>query len=247
MTESVPDDIPIEFTHLSEEDLRDNSTLQSLEELRGHLSYLYHHREAIDSIVDIGCNRGRFAAALGDYLDVAEIYGIDIDEEMREHAEELGITTFDVNVETDRIPIDDNTIDLAVCFGLLEHLRYYDHLFGETHRMLDDGWFWISAPNLASWLNRFALLAGYQPRSIELSDERAVGTAPMYDRDVFLDHVHAPTYRALIELLEHHHFDPLDSAGLTPYQHSRLVQVLDVVFSVRTSWARRVAVLSKQR
>ena len=241
------DTLPDAFrTHLSAEDIRQNSTLQSFEQIRGQLRVLERERRTIDTILDVGCNRGGFVTALAAHLGAERVYGIETDSEMREHADSRGVETFAVDAESEAFPIATDSVDLVLSFGLLEHLRYYDSLFSETNRVLDDGWFWVTSPNLASWLNRIALLFGYQPRNVELSRERAVGALPVYDRDEFLNHVHAPTYRALIELLEQYGFEPITSAPLMPYQRGRVDALFDSLFSVRVGLSRRVSVLSKQ-
>lgn len=247
MTSPNSADLPPAFrSQLTEQDLRKNSTLQSLDRLESQLLTLEDHRDSIDTILDVGCGRGGFASALGAHLGAEAIYGIDVDPESRKVADSRGIETFDVDVESDPIPLGDRSVDLVVSFGLIEHLRYYDHLFEETDRVLKDGWFWVSTPNLGSWLNRLALLMGYQPRNVEVSRQRAAGTLPIYRRDSFLNHVHAPTHRALLELLEHHGFEPRETVALAPYQRSVFDRALDRLAALRPSLGRRIAVLSEQ-
>lgn len=233
--------------HLSEDDLRKNSTLQSFESIQRQIAVLESRRESIDVILDVGCSRGGFVTALGEHLGAETVYGIDTDEGMRDRAIDRGVETFDVNVEDESFPLEDDSVDLVLSFGLIEHLRYVDNLFEEVDRVLRSGWFWITTPNLGSWINRFALLTGHQPRNIELSERRAAGVLPVYKRHKSVDHVHAPTYKALLALLEYYDFDPIDSVPISPYQRSSLVQFLDWVFEHRISWSRRVAVLAKQR
>ena len=231
---------------LTEDDLQKNSTLQSFNQIEGQLKTLAEHRSEIDVILDIGCGRGGFVAALASHLNANEVYGIDIDSSERECAEERGVTTYNVDVQADELPFKGGSVDLVVSFGLLEHLRYYTNLFEETVRVLDSGWFWVASPNLASWINRIALLFGYQPRNVEISQNRAVGSLPVYDRDRFLNHVSAPTYRALLDLLKYHGFDPIQSVPLSPYQRSMLDRTLDRIFCLRVGLARRVAILSRR-
>lgn len=248
MTDSARDVLPQAFTEvLSEDDIEANSSLQSPAAIDGHLEVLTRHAGDIDTVLDIGCNRGGFVTALGNHLDATDIYGIEIDDELRSVATERGVEAYDVNVESEPLPFDENSIDLVLSFGLIEHLRYYDHLFAEIAHVLDEGWLWISAPNLASWINRFALLTGHQPRNVELSQEEAVGILPVYESTNPIDHVHAPTYGALVEYLDLHGFDVVERAPLTPYQPSRLVRVLDRIFNLRIQWSRRVLLLMRQR
>lgn len=243
------DGLPPAFRrHLTETELWKTSVLHSFDAIRPQLKRLEENQDSIKTILDVGCNRGGLVTALGDHLDADTVYGIDVDESCREQAAEKGVTVFDLDVESDSFPLEENSIDLVVSFGLLEHLRYYDTLFSEINRVSRAGWFWVATPNLASWINRFALLTGHQPRNVELSARKPVGILPVYGADdKFLNHVHAPTHKALLELLEAYGFRPLHSVALSPYQRSRLVRVIDGIFARRVSWARRVGVLSKQQ
>lgn len=223
-----------------------NSTLQSLNRVVGQLETIYQHKAAIDTILDIGCGSGAFSAALGELLEVETVHGVDVDAELLDEATERGITAHHADVETDKLALDAESVDLVISFGLIEHLCYYDNCFEEVTRVLaPEGYLWLSTPNLGGWINRFALLTGHQPRNVELTRKRAVGTLPVYDLDEFIGHVHAPTYKALLELLELYGFDIHQTAGLRPYQRSSLVKLLDTVFGLRTSWSRRVAVLAQ--
>ena len=233
--------------HLSSVEIRKTSILHSFDQFKTQLTILERYQRSIDAILDVGCNRGGLVLALADYLDADAVYGIDTDDELRREAAEKGVTVYDVDVEHEPFPLEDDSIDLVVSFGLLEHLRYYDTLFEETRRVVDNGWFWVATPNLGSWMNRISLLTGHQPRNVEISRDRAAGVLSVYDEDDFLNHVHAPTYKALLELLQYYGFDPIDSVPISPYQDSSLVRVLDWVFEHRIGWSRRVAVLARQR
>lgn len=233
---------------LTPEDRAENSTLQSFERVTGQLETVSADADRIDTILDVGCGTGGLAAALGEHLGATTVYGVDVDATARERAAERGVEPLAVDVETEPLPLEDGSVDLAVTFGLLEHLRYYDTHLAELRRVLgNDGWCWVATPNLGGWTNRLSLLTGHQPRNVEVSSERAVGTLSVYPPDEFLDHVHAPTYGALLEVLELHGLEPVDAVGLRPYQRSTLVRVLDTLLGWRTSWARRVAVLARPR
>lgn len=242
-TDSSKDDI---LSYLDPDVLDQNATLQSLDRISTQLDELHRHRNDINSILDLGCGFGAFAAGLGEYLDADTVVGVDLDEQLLDRAKSHGLQTFTCDLNHEQLPLDDDSADLILSFGLIEHLCYYDNCFEETTRVLaPDGFLWLSTPNLGGWINRFALLTGHQPRNVELTRKRAVGTLPVYDPDEFIGHVHAPTYKALLELLELYGFDIHQTAGLRPYQRSSLVKVLDAVFGLRTGWARRVAVLAQ--
>lgn len=232
---------------LTTEDIETNSTLQSFDRVRNQLERIEREAGRIDVVVDVGCGRGGFVAALGEHLGAERVCGIELDESARKIAESRGVETFEVDVESEAFPFEDDEVDTVLSFGLLEHLRYYDNVLEEIDRVLGGGLLWLATPNLGGWNNRLSLLTGHQPRNVEVSRQRAVGTLPVYDPDEFLNHVHVPTYGALLELLEHHGFDPIDGVGLTPYQRPGIVRILDSILVRRVPLARRVAVLAEQK
>ena len=234
--------------HLDETDRRRNATLQSLSSIRGQLGRIEAERERIDTVVDLGCGSGSFVAALGAELDAREIHGVERQEKYRTLAADRGVTVHDLDLECDRLPFADGDVDLVLALGLFEHLRWYDHTLEEMRRILrGEGMALLTVPNLGSYLNRLALLCGFQPRNVELSERRAVGLLPGYPHDKPIGHVHAPTRRALIELVECSGFDVESTAGLTPYQDGRLVRLLDATIGRHPSLARRLSLLASRQ
>ncbi|MFP9059018.1 class I SAM-dependent methyltransferase [Natrialbaceae archaeon A-chndr2] len=233
---------------LSKKDIQSNSTLQSLEQLNRPITHLYSNKKEINTLVDIGCGRGGFAWTLGDAFNSTSIFGIDTNESKLAIACERGISTSNIDIELEPLPYDDNYVDFVMAFGLFEHLTDYDHPLEEIHRVLrDDGWFWITVPNLGGWTNRLALLLGYQPRNVEVSSQKSVGILPFYDYNKPLGHVHAPTYRALVELLEHHGFSIEIVTPLSPYQDSFAVKAVDAVLGRSPRFSRRVSILCRKQ
>lgn len=230
---------------VTERDVDANASLQSIPTLEPHLEALHRDRGNVGTIIDLGCGYGGLTTALGDLLGARRLVGVDTDEGKLARASDRGLETAVIDLEAEVLPLDDGEADLVLAFGLLEHMRYADHVLAESHRVLrDGGWLWLTVPNLGSWLNRLSLLLGYQPRNVELSTERAVGMLPGH-YDGFIDHVHAPTHRALGELLVHHGFEVVDEAGLSPYQDSRIVRGCDRAFARRPSLARRIGMLAR--
>lgn len=82
---------------------------------------------------------------------------------------QLGITTVAADLETERWPIDDSTIDAIVLTEVIEHL-YVDplHALLEANRVLKpEGILLISTPNLLSLRNRINFLRGEMARIIQ--------------------------------------------------------------------------------
>ena len=234
-------------SHLSEDDYEASATAQSLEELVSVAENLEPYRTEIDSILDLGCGYGGLTAAFAEYLDADISHGIDLDPDRRSVAENRGIRTYEIDLESEPFPISDGDIDLVLSFGVLEHLKYYDNAMQEAHRVLrDDGFVIYSVPNLGSWINRVNLLLGNQPRDVEISQERAFGISRLYPTNSSLNHVHSPTLGAFTEMLEYYGIEVLEVRGLFPYQVNAIVKVIDQATSPFPSLCRRVVVIGQK-
>jgi hypothetical protein len=109
----------------------------------------------------------------------------------------------------------------------------------------------VSLPNLASWHNRFALLLGYQPRDVEVSQKFVVGVHPHYcaRKSSPVGHIHTATTAAFRELMERHGFETLRVAGAQPVPQGCgwLVARLDRILSHQAGLARRFFYLGRKR
>lgn len=229
--------------HLTEEDYRADATAQSVDSLSHLVAPLFRRRDEIDTLLDLGCGKGGLTTAFAEVLDCEAVHGVDIDEDRRVAAESRGVTTHDLDLEREPFPFENGDVDLVLSFGVLEHLRFYDHLLEESRRVLRSGGAALfSVPNLGSWVNRIALLFGNQPRNVEISQVRAFGISGLYSSDDVINHVHAPTYQALLELLQYHGYDVHATRGLFPYQDRWYVRAIDRLTARRPSLCRRIAV-----
>ncbi len=230
--------------NISTEDIRRDSTLQSIDEISVILSDI--ESESINSMLALGVGAGALPAAISFCFDTSIVHGFDVNNDARKKASERGITAHDVDVESEPFPLEDDSMDLIMSFGLLEHLTWYDHLLSETKRVISEGGYILFAmPNMAGWTNRLSLLTGHQPRNVEFSKEKPFGIMDAYGADYTVGHVHTPTVGAFREFLCYHDFEPLDTVGLHPYQKRRLVAVVDRLVAWRPSLCRRFAVLAK--
>lgn len=85
------------------------------------------------------------------------------------------INTFNCNIENEKLPFKDNSIDIVICNQIIEHTKEIFWIFSEIGRVLKvkdeergGGICIMGVPNLASLHNRIALLFGIQPTSIEI-------------------------------------------------------------------------------
>lgn len=122
----------------------------------------------------------------------------------------------------DEIPAETaGQYDLVLFFEVLEHL--VDTGAAVTHLrqlMKPDGWLLLSTPNLAGWIDRFSLLFGMQPHSMEVSFVPYRFGNPLIGRllphgpnDVAAGHLRVFTLRALKAFLRWHGIRPVQVGG----------------------------------
>jgi SAM-dependent methyltransferase len=161
--------------------------------------------------------------------------GFDIDQEVIEYVRAQKINFILLNLETDQIPYPDEYFDLVTCFGVLEHLRYFDHPIQEANRVLkQNGFFLITIPNLASWIQRITFTFGYQPRDVEISNKKVVGR-PWFYEDSLFGHIHSATLRGIKDLLNYYGFKIIMVKGGRPLKENpkwkMWAKIADAIFS----------------
>lgn len=81
-----------------------------------------------------------------------------------------GIEASKCNIEKQKFPFDDESIDVINANQILEHTKEIFWIFHEATRTLRTGGYLVlGVPNLASLHNRFLLALGKQPTSIKNS------------------------------------------------------------------------------
>jgi SAM-dependent methyltransferase len=157
------------------------------------------------SFLDIACHDGEKTIALRRRLAATRTVGIDFESAALVFARKRGIAcaAVDLNQNTP-LPFPDASFDCIHAGEVIEHLFSPDLLLREIARLLKpSGYAVITTPNLASWRNRIALLAGWQPFDTEVSTAYIVGN-PRASRGVLSGHIRVFTAKALIELVGLH-------------------------------------------
>ena len=209
-----------------------------------------------EKMIDLGCGYGGLAKLVGDSLGFKEVHGVDLDSDRLSIAKEKGLQVHSFNLEKDPFPFSDDSFELVTSHGVLEHSTFYDNMLQETYRILrNKGTFLLSAPNLASWVNRISLLLGYQPRNLEVSRNKVVGVHKMYhslyDKTVPVTHISSCTLGGIKELLTYYGFKVGKTwgTGVVPapdLKPSLILKIFDTLLSKKTSLSVRFILLAKK-
>jgi SAM-dependent methyltransferase len=144
----------------------------------GHLRAL--PADTVPKVLDLGCGQGddliSFAAALD---RKCELFGLEGYTPYREICATKGIETYPFNVERDRLPFADQTLDLVSMNQVLEHTKDIFFIFSEVSRVLKPGGvFLVGVPNLAAWHDRLLLMLGRQPSGMKVLGPHVRGFTP---------------------------------------------------------------------
>jgi SAM-dependent methyltransferase len=163
-------------------------------------------------LLDIGCGAGVATRYISDFIEAGKTFAVDVADPHA--ARTLGIAASMSDLECDRLPFDDVSMNAIHCGEVIEHLVDTDHLMEEIHRVLaPDGICVLSTPNLAAWHNRIALAFGFQPFLSQVSFRFAPGRVPMSPGEGG-GHLRMFTRRALVEFIQLHGFKVLRQQGI---------------------------------
>jgi cyclopropane fatty-acyl-phospholipid synthase-like methyltransferase len=140
----------------------------------------------IKVLMDLGCGYGVLTFIIADFIGAEKVYAVDIDKSRLSILNE--VKNRSLVKEVVALPHDfckpiniDEKVQLVTSFGSLERISCWDDVFENIKKILaDQGYLLISVPNLSSWVNRLALLLGYQPRDLEISTKKLYGVAPPF-------------------------------------------------------------------
>lgn len=145
----------------------------------------------IETCVDLGCGGGDDLMVVAARNPQAALYGIDFGEWNFEQLKARGIRPLSVNVEKERLPFDDNTLDLVIANQFLEHTKEIFWINHEIFRCLKPGGhLFFGTPNILSLHNRILMLFGVHPTQHKLTSAHV---RPFSKRDVkaFYRHIGA--------------------------------------------------------
>lgn len=139
------------------------------------LNYGRHHIKAFTKgtingavILDLGAGGGDdLLLAMANNPD-CNLHAIECFGPYQDNLRAKGITVYNVNIENQRLPFEDESVDMIIANQIMEHCKEIWWIMSEITRVLKvNGHFIVGIPNLASLHNRFLLLIGSQPTSIQ--------------------------------------------------------------------------------
>jgi len=206
----------------------------------------------VQRMLDLGCGDGSFTMKVAEMLSAKEVYGVDIDSESIKEARVRGVKAYEADLNADKLPFPDESFDVVTAFEVIEHLWNTDNLLQEAHRVLRKGGFFIlTTPNPASWVNRLLLLFGYLPMHYNCSLRFELEKRPFQSKFDPLrpcTHIRLYTLKTLVKHLQLYGFRIVYLSGFSTAYTSRniVVRILDKIFSLKKTLAAGVLVVASK-
>ncbi len=165
---------------------------------------------SLQDVLDVGSGEGDGAVQIRS-LTNANVSCVDVAEVAVNSARSRGLDAYQVDLDNEVLPFDDESFDLVNLTEVIEHLVRPDHALREIRRVIRPGGHLIvSTPNLACLPNRVLLPLGLQPLFSEVSEEMVLGRgAKLLGQGTSpVGHLRLYTLRGLIETLKLHDFRP---------------------------------------
>lgn len=135
---------------------------------RHNISHLVSGLSNVDSALDVGAGRGSDLEIVRNFHPNAKLYGIEFYESYAAELEKRNISTFRIDFEREKLPVEDEELNLIISNQMMEHSKDVFWVLHEMTRSLKvGGHLLIGVPNLASLHNRLLLLLGKQPTCIQ--------------------------------------------------------------------------------
>ena len=128
------------------------------------------------AIVDIGAGSGTDLEIARQQCSGPSLHAVECWPPNIETLSRSGVTVHELNIERDRLPFQDESVDVVIANQVLEHMKELFWIFHEVTRVLKvGGTFIIGVPNLASLHNRVLLSLGRQPSPIKSASAHVRG------------------------------------------------------------------------
>jgi SAM-dependent methyltransferase len=182
-------------------------------EIDGTIAFYTRVQSLLDPawvVLDIGCGRGahvedpvRIRAQLRIFKGKCRrVLGIDVDPRARENP---SLDEFRL-LAGDRWPVEDRSVDLAVCDSVLEHVAQPELFFAECRRTIrPGGYLCLRTSNALNYISLFARLI---PNRFHARVLDKVLYVKKKEEDIFPTFHRCNTARRMRRMLDRHGFDP---------------------------------------
>ena len=141
---------------------------RSLNYGRQHIETFLKLSSPFKVVIDLGAGHGDDLMSARKVMPDATLYAIEAYPSYIQELEKGGVSVYPLNIEKDRLPFADSSVDVIIANQILEHVKEIFWIFHEITRILRTGGnLIIGVPNLASLHNRMLLLFGKQPTQIQ--------------------------------------------------------------------------------
>ncbi len=143
---------------------------------RQNIKYFAEQSKSFDNVLDIGAGKGFDLSVFKNINPNATLFAVENHGPNVEILRSRGIITFSIDIERERLPFENGSVDIIVINQVLEHVKDIFWIMNEISRVLSvNGRLIIGVPNLASLHNRLLLCAGIQPTCIQTNSAHVRG------------------------------------------------------------------------
>jgi ubiquinone/menaquinone biosynthesis C-methylase UbiE len=141
---------------------------RSLNYGRHHIKRFLERAGNFQTVLDLGAGHGDDLLLAKDLRPQSKLHAVEVYPPYVEELEAQGITVHTLNIELDKLPFPDESVDVIIMNQILEHVKEVFWIFHEVSRVLSvGGSFIIGVPNLVAWHNRLLVLLGFQPTPLK--------------------------------------------------------------------------------
>jgi SAM-dependent methyltransferase len=130
----------------------------------------------LKTVVDLGAGPGADLLAARGISPSCRLVGVEPHGPLADRLVSLGVETHRLDLERDRLPVGDGSVDAVIANQILEHVKDIFWVVHEASRVLRvGGSLIVGVPNLASLHNRVLLAFGRQPTVIRTDSAHVRG------------------------------------------------------------------------
>jgi len=141
---------------------------RSLNYGRHHIKRFLEHAGDFQVVLDLGAGHGDDLLLAKNVRPQSKLHAVEVYLPYVTELEAQGIMVHKLNIEHDKLPFADESVDVIIMNQIMEHVKEVFWIFHEITRVLRvGGSLIIGVPNLVAWHNRLLVLLGLQPTPLK--------------------------------------------------------------------------------